>query len=396
MADFSAVDAISDQAERADAFQAVVADCVGKNDVDRLTALFQHLLSEGEGATRRVLESMPQALAALAPAPLRAFCEAALEALEPRRSSYIKLDVHLRELLSEVLQNEGEFEAAARVLSVAATSANAGSASFSDQEKTELCVKVAELFLVEEMSAQAETYVNRASTFVFNATEPMTILRHKVCKARVLDAKREFYKAACIFYQLSQTQNDDIDHDSIAEMLSNACTCVILAGAGERGRHRLMGSIYRDPRAVELDHFEVLENMYRERLLRWEEGGALVRFEAALAEHQKADVGGGLTVLQRAVNEHNMLAASRVYSNVAFAELGTLLGVDAASAEDTASKMIKEGRLEATIDQVAGVLAFAAGAEALSAWDEHIKHLCLEVNAVAEAAAKKYPAVAPA
>tara|TARA_B100000795_G_scaffold127160_1_gene94806 strand:- start:385 stop:504 length:120 start_codon:yes stop_codon:yes gene_type:complete len=35
-------------------------------------------------------------------------------------------------------------------------------------------------------------------------------------------------------------------------------------------------------------------------------------------------------VLERAVIEHNMLAASKLYNNISFEQLGALLGIDAA------------------------------------------------------------------
>jgi COP9 signalosome complex subunit 4 len=54
----------------------------------------------------------------------------------------------------------------------------------------------------------------------------------------------------------------------------------------------------------------------------------------------------GSTVLERAVVEHNLAAASRLYLNIYFAELGALLGVPAERAEAVASRMIAENRLQ--------------------------------------------------
>ena len=65
-------------------------------------------------------------------------------------------------------------------------------------------------------------------------------------------------------------------------------------------------------------------------------------FESKLKEHQKATTaeGGckngqawslllfsGWTILQRAVIEHNLLSASKLYDNISFAELGNLLNI---------------------------------------------------------------------
>lgn len=68
-------------------------------------------------------------------------------------------------------------------------------------------------------------------------------------------------------------------------------------------------------------------------------------FSQGLKEHQKAITGDGTTVLQKAVIEHNLLAASRLYNNIYFTELGQLLGVPQEKAERIASRMIAEKRL---------------------------------------------------
>lgn len=69
-------------------------------------------------------------------------------------------------------------------------------------------------------------------------------------------------------------------------------------------------------------------------------------FSQGLKSHQKAVTGDGTTVLEKAVVEHNLAAASRLYNNIYFAELGQLLGVSAAQAESVACRMIAEERLK--------------------------------------------------
>ena len=70
-------------------------------------------------------------------------------------------------------------------------------------------------------------------------------------------------------------------------------------------------------------------------------------FAQGLRPHQKAVTADGSTVLERAVVEHNLAAAGRLYMNIYFAELGALLGVSADKAEGVASRMIAENRLQA-------------------------------------------------
>ena len=74
-------------------------------------------------------------------------------------------------------------------------------------------------------------------------------------------------------------------------------------------------------------------------------------FSQNLKEHQKAITPDGSTVLEKAVIEHNLLAASRLYNNIYFSELGQLLGVQPDKAERIAARMIAEKRL------VVGMLA---------------------------------------
>ena len=81
-------------------------------------------------------------------------------------------------------------------------------------------------------------------------------------------------------------------------------------------------------------------------------------FAAGLATHQKATLDDGSTVLDRAVIEHNMLATSKLYANISFEQLGSLLGIDAAKAEKIAASMLAEKRLRGTIDQPEARLFF--------------------------------------
>jgi COP9 signalosome complex subunit 4 len=56
-------------------------------------------------------------------------------------------------------------------------------------------------------------------------------------------------------------------------------------------------------------------------------------FEMTLAEHQKAVSADGFTLSQKAVIEHNLFAAKRIYENILFSELANLLGLDVKLAE---------------------------------------------------------------
>ena len=66
----------------------------------------------------------------------------------------------------------------------------------------------------------------------------------------------------------------------------------------------------------------------------------------------------GSTILDRAVIEHNLLSASKLYNNITFEELGALLEIPPAKAEKIASQMITEGRMNGYIDQIDSIVHF--------------------------------------
>lgn len=72
---------------------------------------------------------------------------------------------------------------------------------------------------------------------------------------------------------------------------------------------------------------------------------------------------GPSTVLDRAVMEHNLLASSNIYNNITFRGLGALLDLTPGAAETIARKMIEQGRLRASIDQVDKLIWFEKNRE---------------------------------
>lgn len=115
--------------------------------------------------------------------------------------------------------------------------------------------------------------------------------------------------------------------------------------------------------------------MYLDQIIRRSD---LKDFEALLQPHQKvyksithksksillflfllqASTLDGSSILDRAVFEHNLLSASKLYNNIKFDELGALLEISAAKAEKIASQMISEGRMNGDIDQIDHIVHF--------------------------------------
>ena len=129
-------------------------------------------------------------------------------------------------------------------------------------------------------------------------------------------------------------------------------TTSILAPAGPL-RSRALASLNRDER-VHSSLPTYLSTMLRKMLLEYIVRPSEVEdFERELANHQRATVEGGGTVLERAVREHNVGACGKVsppwktmsvsegfkvYDNISFDALGGVLNLDADAAETTARK----------------------------------------------------------
>ena len=85
--------------------------------------------------------------------------------------------------------------------------------------------------------------------------------------------------------------------------------------------------------------------------------------EDDLSEPSTSTRKGPSTVLDRAVMEHNVLASSKIYNNISFHGLGALLDLAPSAAETMARKMIEQGRLKGSIDQVDRLIWFEGGRE---------------------------------
>ena len=174
-----------------------------------------------------------------------------------------------------------------------------------------------------------------------------------------------------------------IDADDLLHMLGRAVTCAILAPSGPQ-RQRVLSSIVNDPRLPSLDsipdfstHGTILKKMYTHQIIRPTE---LVQFEASLADHQKAVMGDGLTIMDRAVVEHNMIAVADLYESIYLSELAWILGVTANKAESISASMIMDGSIHASIDQVDGLLLFSNEEQPVEAYDRLVNNFCVELN----------------
>ena len=130
-------------------------------------------------------------------------------------------------------------------------------------ERCDVFVKVAECYLEEDLTVEAEGAVTKAGTIIENSgitmvknddddndndndndnkksnkknnkTDEQTmtlLLRYKSTHARILDANRKFLPAATKYHDLSTAYlyTDAIEEDDLLVMLGKAITCAILS-----------------------------------------------------------------------------------------------------------------------------------------------------------------------
>ncbi|TCD69685.1 hypothetical protein EIP91_006702 [Steccherinum ochraceum] len=371
------------QKDRAPAFIAVLNEILARPNQAEIPRdihlLVDNVVQDAVGLVvgRQVLTDLVKLLqegAVKDPEITKQIVQDTLNILQPRLVSYEEQVNALSFKLAEVLENEEEWSAAARVL--AGISLDAGNRT--DEDKLQVYVRMVRLLLEDEDSVQAETYYKRAALLVRPETNKETVLQFKLCQARLADYARRFLEAASRYHELSYVA--EIDEEERRQALSAAVTCAVLAPAGPN-RSRVLSSLCRDERTAELPTANILTAMFLDRILRPAE---VKEFEATLRPHQLAQVSlsandrlasaanddddasdptaskrkGPSTVLDRAVMEHNVLASSKIYNNITFRGLGALLDLTPGAAETMARKMIEQGRLKGQIDQVEKLIIF--------------------------------------
>lgn len=394
-----------------------VATAIQSSDYARISAIFTsewHSLGQGEQRTlashfiKTAVASSSFFPAAFCSPQIMTVIDTALRHLPPTVEN--AADNQLRQQIFDYKLNEGgDLSAAASVLAGLRMDDDERSVYYLPPlDRVDVFVKVAECYLEEDLTVEAEGAVTKAGTIIeatgirLSAEDEeqderavTLLLRYKSTYARVLDANRKFLPAATKYHDLSTAYlyTDAIDADELLIMLGRAVTCAILSPNSAQ-RRRVLGAVYNDERLLQLDavpefqsHSAVLTKMYLDRIVQKRE---LEQFESSLAEHQKAIMADGLTIVERGVLEHNMVAVSQLYNSIYFTQLAELLGVvDATKAEKVAAKMIGDGSLSGSIDEVEGLLRFhpakAKQESPLLYWDESITSFCMQLNKVTDA-----------
>ncbi|XP_058403378.1 COP9 signalosome complex subunit 4 isoform X1 [Diceros bicornis minor] len=379
----------------------------GAEQLEALKAFVEAMVNENVSLviSRQLLTDFCTHLPTLPDSTAKEIYHFTLEKIQPRVISFEEQVASIRQHLASIYEKEEDWRNAAQVL--VGIPLETGQKQYNVDYKLETYLKIARLYLEDDDPVQAEAYINRASLLQNESTNEQLQIHYKVCYARVLDYRRKFIEAAQRYNELSYKT---IVHESERlEALKHALHCTILASAGWKSaifrgslvpfnedtkigmlgqqRSRMLATLFKDERCQQLAAYGILEKMYLDRIIR---GNQLQEFAAMLMPHQKATTADGSSILDRAVIEHNLLSASKLYNNITFEELGALLEIPAAKAEKIASQMITEGRMNGFIDQIDGIVHFETR-EALPTWDKQIQSLCFQVNNLLEKISQTAP-----
>jgi len=385
-----------------DLISTVISDDAGNTSAADLNAIIDSVLGETLGivTARPLLNTTIQAIGSRKSTNDRIVAGAhALQALEPRVVSFEEQDAMIREILADAYQENDDFQEAAKMLS--GIQLESSQRTVSDDSKVKTWIRICRLYLEEDDTTSAEAYLNRAKNLLYKVQSQELNLQFQLSQARIMDARRRFLDASQAYHNFSFSPI--LEEGERLRALSSSIVCAILAPAGPQ-RSRTLAKLYKDERAPQMDEFGILEKMFLNRLLSPIE---VSKFADRLAPHQLAQTADGSTVLAKAVTEHNLLSASQLYENIAITELGSLLGLAPAKAEEYAARMLEQSRLTGRIDQIDGVLFFdgregnsekSNGGQAngtvrrdLRTWDFKVQGIAEEVERVASMIQVQYP-----
>jgi COP9 signalosome complex subunit 4 len=324
--------------------------------------------------------------------------EHALGIFQSQSSSYEEQNAQIRELMATAYEEDDDFLAAAKIL--AGIPLESQQRKVTNEDKVRFWIRITRNYLEVDDTTLAEQYLNKAKNLIYTVDDRDLNLHFGLCQARIQDANRNFLAASSGYQEISFMPV--IAEEERLHTLSMAIKCAVLAPAGP-ARSRALGRLYKDERSHTLEEYSILEKMFLDRLLNSAE---VEKFAEGLAPHQLAKTSDGSTVLAKAVVEHNLRAASRLYNNIRFDALGLLLGLDGDKAEETTARMIEQGRLVGRIDQIERVIWFGGGeatgekgsgraegivGKELKQWDANVQGLAEEVEKVTSELQLVYP-----
>jgi len=310
---------------------------------------------------------------------------------------YEEQDTQIKHVLADAFEQNEDYRRSAQTL--ATINLESTQKAVSADEKAKVWIRIVRCYLEEDDPTSAFTHLNKIKNILFSVHDDATKLMFQLSQARIYDSQRAFLDAAQSYYITSNVSI--VDEDERMRIFGRAIICTILAPAGPQ-RGKMLAKLYKDDRASQAEDFPILEKIFFDRLLSPAE---IKAFAAKLDPHHLAKTSDGSTVLDKAILEHNLLGASKLYNNIGFDQLGELLGIDAEKAEDYAAKMLEQGRLAGYIDQIDRLIFFEGEASGerktghaervvgkeLRKWDTNVTGLAEEVEKVTSMIQNQYP-----
>ncbi|KAJ6006745.1 hypothetical protein N7451_004689 [Penicillium sp. IBT 35674x] len=399
----AAIESTPHQSTKLQEYNTLLNDIVTSSSGDELAQdivyYLDSILSESISivAARPLLDSFIAVLRKFDPEIKIKVGQHAVTLLQSRTTSVEEQDSQIREILAEAYESQEEYTAAARALQ--GITIDSSQRLVSDEDKAKLWIRIVRYYLEDEDTTSAETFLNRIKNLPSKIQDHDAKLYFQLSQARILDARRRFLDASQEYFNVSLAEG--VDEGDRLTALSAAIRCAVLAPAGPQ-RWSTLSRLYKDDRASSVDEFSILEKMFLDRLLTAEEVAA---FAKKLAPHQLAVTADGATVLDKAVIEHNLVAASKLYENITADALGSILGLQASvdlsageKAEAYAARMVEQGRLRGRIDQIDGIISFENGEiddptfrKSLRQWDLGVQKLSEDVEQVASSISEQFP-----
>lgn len=375
--------AISDHKEKVEQYKSLISQLVADGETKGLAAVLDNLVSESTPlvVSRLVLGSFTESIQKLSPQLLLDIGHHALKGLQPRIQSFEDQFSSISEALAVIYQNDGKYRQAAEMW--ANIPLDSGQRVIDDKYKLKVYVSTAENFLLENDYKAAEKSVSRAAALEKDAQDPSLSLRFKIANATLLDFKGKTLDASRHFYEISQ----QVPVEQKIQFLQQAINTAVLSAAGPQ-RSKVLSILYKDDLAPKSPNYTFLENVFLDKVLR---GESVSQFAGQLKPHHVAKNEEGSSLLETALVQHNLLAASRIYNNISFEQMGALLQIAPEKAEKVAAQMIMTGRLAASIDQIEGMVSFEAAAATLPLWDSQIEGVCHSVERVIQLLSRTNP-----
>lgn len=306
-----------------------------------------------------------------------------LEKLSSRIISFEDQIVYIRQALSFIYERTGSYSEAAEVL-IGIPLFN-GQKEYSIDFKTEVYLRISQLYLLNKDKDKAEGYINRASMLQSEIKDNTLKIKYKLAYANFLDYKSKYLEAAQRYIEASHSYT--LSEEQRNEALNNAILSTILAGAGKK-RSRFLSTLYKDERCQHSPLFQMLEKMYLEKIIKKSD---IQLFYTLMKDHQRASqMDDDTSQVDKAIIEHNLLSVSKIYKSISFEQLSALLQVDEYKVEKYASKMIFEDRMNGQIDQIARIIIFEKSSK-LFTFDKQIQTICFHVNDLVDSIVQKYP-----